>query len=74
MDPGKLPIRQYSAEIIAAIRSNNVIVVIGETGSGKTTQLSQVIPPLGLADSFQYGAAGWTVLTCDSCCVFTDLA
>lgn len=41
-DPASLPIRQFARDILAAIEGNDVIVVIGETGSGKTTQLSQV--------------------------------
>lgn len=36
-----LPIRQYAGQILDAVASNKCIVVIGETGSGKTTQLSQ---------------------------------
>jgi ATP-dependent RNA helicase DHX8/PRP22 len=42
MDTSNLPIRQYAADILAAVEKNDVVVVIGETGSGKTTQLSQV--------------------------------
>jgi hypothetical protein len=46
MDPpassAQLPIRQHAAEILKAVQDNDVVVVIGETGSGKTTQLSQV--------------------------------
>lgn len=41
-EPAELPIRKYSDSIVNAVKSNNVVVVIGETGSGKTTQLSQV--------------------------------
>lgn len=37
-----LPIRQYADDIRRAVETNDVVVVIGETGSGKTTQLSQV--------------------------------
>jgi HrpA-like RNA helicase len=43
MDTSQLPIRQHAADILAAVAQNDVVVVIGETGSGKTTQLSQVI-------------------------------
>jgi hypothetical protein len=39
-----LPIRRFAEDIIAAVRDNDTAVVIGETGSGKTTQLSQVGP------------------------------
>lgn len=37
-----LPIRQHTDAIVKAVRAHQVVVVIGETGSGKTTQLSQV--------------------------------
>lgn len=42
MDPKKLPIRKVQAEIIEALRASSTLVIIGETGSGKTTQLAQV--------------------------------
>jgi ATP-dependent RNA helicase DHX8/PRP22 len=42
VDSPVLPIRQHAAEILKAVEQNDVVVVIGETGSGKTTQLSQV--------------------------------
>ena len=42
MDSSKLPIRTYADEIVASVKQNDVVVVIGETGSGKTTQISQV--------------------------------
>ena len=37
-----LPIRSYAPQIIQAVKEHPVTVVIGETGSGKTTQISQV--------------------------------
>ena len=37
----ELPINAHAQVLIDAIRDNPVVVVIGETGSGKTTQLSQ---------------------------------
>ncbi|KAF6251341.1 hypothetical protein COO60DRAFT_632550 [Scenedesmus sp. NREL 46B-D3] len=47
MDTSNLPIRQYAADILAAVATNDVVVVIGETGSGKTTQLSQILLEAG---------------------------
>ena len=41
-DEAVLPIRRYAAAIVEAVRENPTVVVIGETGSGKTTQISQV--------------------------------
>ena len=44
-----LPIFQFREEIIEAVRSNQVLVVIGETGSGKTTQMTQYLAEAGFA-------------------------
>jgi len=38
-----LPIVQYEEKIIETVERNPVVVVIGETGSGKSTQLSQML-------------------------------
>ncbi|CAB5101195.1 P-loop containing nucleoside triphosphate hydrolase protein [Rhizophagus irregularis DAOM 181602=DAOM 197198] len=38
-----LPIFQFRQKIIDAIKSQNLLVIIGETGSGKTTQIPQYI-------------------------------
>ena len=38
-----LPIYSFKGEIISAVRDNSVIIVIGETGCGKTTQISQYL-------------------------------
>jgi ATP-dependent helicase HrpA len=43
--PDNLPVAARADDIIAAIRSHQVVVLAGETGSGKTTQL----PKLALA-------------------------
>lgn len=37
-----LPISRHRREIAAALRTHQVIVVVGETGSGKTTQLPKI--------------------------------
>ncbi|RYR17020.1 hypothetical protein Ahy_B03g061830 isoform A [Arachis hypogaea] len=46
-----LPIVQYEEKIIETVERNPVVVVIGETGSGKSTQLSQMLYRRGYADS-----------------------
>ena len=38
-----LPIFAARSELLTIIRDNPVVVIVGETGSGKTTQLTQVI-------------------------------
>ncbi len=37
-----LPISRHRQEIAAALRAHQVVVVVGETGSGKTTQLPKI--------------------------------
>jgi ATP-dependent helicase HrpA len=45
--PPDLPISQKRDDIAAAIRDHQVVVVAGETGSGKTTQLPKICLELG---------------------------
>ncbi|MDD4059732.1 MAG: ATP-dependent RNA helicase HrpA [Kiritimatiellae bacterium] len=42
-----LPIVAHKAEIVAAIRDHQVVVICGETGSGKTTQIPQICLQMG---------------------------
>jgi ATP-dependent helicase HrpA len=44
----ELPITARKDEIVAAIRTNQVVVIAGETGSGKTTQLPKMCLDAGL--------------------------
>ncbi|MGZ6884334.1 MAG: ATP-dependent RNA helicase HrpA, partial [Nocardioidaceae bacterium] len=45
--PDDLPVSQRRDDIAAAIRDHQVVVVAGETGSGKTTQLPKICLELG---------------------------
>ncbi|ASW57587.1 ATP-dependent helicase [Plantactinospora sp. KBS50] len=45
--PAELPVSERRAEIAAAIRDHQVVIVAGETGSGKTTQLPKICLELG---------------------------
>ena len=38
-----LPVSQRLAQLLAAIKLNSIVIIEGETGSGKTTQLPQAI-------------------------------
>ncbi len=45
--PAELPVSQLKDEIAAAIEKSQVVIVAGETGSGKTTQLPKICLELG---------------------------
>ena len=45
--PEQLPVSQKKDEILEAIRDHQVVIVAGETGSGKTTQLPKICLELG---------------------------
>src|SRR5487761_1388112 len=53
--PAELPVSQRKDEIAAAIRDNQVVIVAGETGSGKTTQLPKICLELGRGVTGQIG-------------------
>ena len=52
-----LPIFASRSELLTIIRDNSVVVIVGETGSGKTTQLAQYLHEDGYA---KYGLIGCT--------------
>jgi ATP-dependent helicase HrpA len=45
--PEALPVSQRKDDILAVIRDHQVVIVAGETGSGKTTQLPKICLELG---------------------------
>jgi ATP-dependent helicase HrpA len=53
--PPELPVSQRKDEIAAAIRDHQVVIVAGETGSGKTTQLPKICLELGRGVAGQIG-------------------
>jgi ATP-dependent helicase HrpA len=48
--PENLPISQRQEEIAAAIKENQIVILAGETGSGKTTQLPKICLSLGYGE------------------------
>src|SRR5688572_21307189 len=53
--PPELPITARKDEIIAAIRAHQVVVIAGETGSGKTTQIPKMCLEAGLGIEAKIG-------------------
>ncbi|MGB8649876.1 MAG: ATP-dependent RNA helicase HrpA [Mycobacteriales bacterium] len=53
--PEHLPVSQVRAEVADAIRDHQVVVLAGETGSGKTTQLPKILLELGRGVSGMVG-------------------
>jgi ATP-dependent helicase HrpA len=53
--PPELPVSQRRDEIARAIRDDQVVVVAGETGSGKTTQLPKICLELGRGERGMIG-------------------
>ncbi len=53
--PAELPVSQRKDEIAAAIRDHQVLIVAGETGSGKTTQIPKICLELGRGVTGQIG-------------------
>ncbi|WP_431772162.1 ATP-dependent RNA helicase HrpA [Streptomyces cucumeris] len=45
--PEELPVSQKRDDILAAVRDHQVVIVAGETGSGKTTQIPKICLELG---------------------------
>eukprot|EP00919_Chromeraceae_sp_WS-2016_P020308 GHVR01048354.1.p1 GENE.GHVR01048354.1~~GHVR01048354.1.p1 ORF type:complete len:513 (+),score=154.21 GHVR01048354.1:53-1540(+) len=50
-DRHTLPIYAYRRQLLEAIRDNKVLVIVGETGSGKTTQIPQYLHEVGYTHS-----------------------
>lgn len=50
-----LPIFKLRQQLVQAIRDNQVLVVVGDTGSGKTTQMTQYLAEEGFADRGKIG-------------------
>ena len=53
--PPELPVSQRRDDIAAAIRDHQVVIVAGETGSGKTTQLPKICLALGRGEGGRGG-------------------
>jgi len=54
----KLPVYQFKDKLLKAVQENQIVVVEGETGSGKTTQIPQFLVEAG------YATLGQTSVAC----------
>ncbi len=54
----KLPVYQFKEKLIETVAKNQIVVVEGETGSGKTTQIPQFLVEAGYAEQ------GTSMVTC----------
>ena len=53
--PPELPVSQRKDEIARVIAENQVVIIAGETGSGKTTQIPKICLELGRGVTGQIG-------------------
>ncbi|WP_248964429.1 ATP-dependent RNA helicase HrpA [Sphaerisporangium perillae] len=53
--PASLPVSQRKDDILEAVRDHQVVIVAGETGSGKTTQIPKICLELGRGVRGQIG-------------------
>ncbi|KAJ2894613.1 helicase associated domain-containing protein [Zalerion maritima] len=45
-----LPVFHFRKQLVTAVRENQILIVVGETGSGKTTQLTQYLAEAGFTN------------------------
>lgn len=50
-----LPIYKLRDQLLAAVRDHQILIVVGDTGSGKTTQMTQYLAEDGYADRGKIG-------------------
>ena len=51
----KLPVFPYREDFLAAVKEHQVLILVGETGSGKTTQIPQFLHEIGYSELGKIG-------------------
>jgi len=51
----KLPVYPYREDFLAAVKEHQVLILVGETGSGKTTQIPQYLHEIGYSELGKIG-------------------
>jgi len=51
----KLPVFPYREEFLSAVKDHQVLILVGETGSGKTTQIPQYLHEIGYSELGKIG-------------------
>lgn len=59
----KLPVYMHEQQIVEALRHNDVVIITGATGSGKTTQVPQFLLEEGFGDARSPGQTGLVAVT-----------
>ncbi|KAG5190042.1 P-loop containing nucleoside triphosphate hydrolase protein [Tribonema minus] len=64
----QLPVFQHRDNIVTAVKTHRTVVLVGETGSGKSTQIPQYLYDAGLASKHKGSSGNGTLSPRTICC------